>query len=362
MAVTYTTQSISAERYLLDTIRKLRYDAKLNCYRSNSFDDIPEYYLTKHSIKYSSRPREDHTGKAQDEVILVDSSKICDAILKLLRENDSSHSKLDDGFYLKTVYESLGKAATYTQLAACLNEFKKCLKLEKIFPSHSHVRAIGAVKGIGYLYISKPEAVEYALKKEFQVRVKEINQLLKLMEDGIQNKIAIQAIYAMDVKKIFYKQSFLNGLQEVLKNAEGLMNSGKACKATFYLMEILRRLHKICKKNIKLNKNTIVDSSIIESLWTLISHPFGGLSIDYLYTLKQIYWLLFKEKVPKMVRESYKSLCPEVFDEDWMQVVTEDFDFAVDLEKEERWNDEVKFKDKNEGAESPKDFAMEELI
>ena len=53
MSITHTTQSISAERYLLDSIKKSRYDQKLNCYKSNIFDDIPEYYFIKHCIKYA---------------------------------------------------------------------------------------------------------------------------------------------------------------------------------------------------------------------------------------------------------------------------------------------------------------------
>lgn len=361
MAFAHSSQSISSERYLLDTIKRSRYDQKLNCYRSNSFDDIPEYYLIKHCIKYSSRPREEH-AKGQDEVILVDSSRICDAILRLLRENDSSHSRLDDSFYLKTVYESLGKAATYAMLPGCLNEFRKCLKIEKIAPSYSHARAIGAVKGFAYLHIAKPETVEHALRKELAGRVAEIDQLLKLIEDGIRCKVATQAIYAMDVKKIFYRQDFLKALKEALGNAERMMSTGKAHRATSYLAEVLKRVHKICKKSVPEERELAADFSLVELLWSFLSHPFGNISIDYLHTLKQMYWLVFREKVPRTHRESHKSLCPEVLDEEWMQVVSEDFDFAVDLEKEERWNVEANPKEKNEEADSPKDLMAEVLM
>ena len=362
MLITHTTQSISAERYLLDSIKKSRYDQKLNCYKSNIFDDIPEYYLIKHCIKYASRPREDNGGKSQDEVILVDSSKICDAILKLLRENDSSRSKLDDGFYLKNVYESLGKAATYAQLGTCLNEFKKCLKLEKIIPSYNHSRTAGAVKGINYLHMSKSTAVENELQKEFSVRIKEINQLIKLMEEGIKNKIIIQTLYSRKIKRIFYKRDFIGSIKEAINNVNNLISLNKVGSANLYLIEIVRRVHKICKKDIGRNKLFFKDPSVVELLWSLLSNPIGNLSIDYLYSIKQIYWLLFKEKVPTTHRDEYKSLCREILDEEWMKVITEDFDYAVDLENEKKYASSTSIKIKIGGNESPIEFMNDEPI
>lgn len=280
-----------SERYLLDIIKKTRFDARLNCFKANNFDDIPEYFLVKYAIKYSCKPRE-QGANTNEEVILLDSSKICDSLLKILKENDNSHSKLDDSFYLKTIYESVGKAATFKQLSLCLQELRRCLKLEKIVPSFNNARAVGAIKGFGYLHISKAIEFGSTVPKELENRLKEIDNLIEQFEINVQTKAVIQSIYNMNVKNIFYSHSsnISEALEVCLAKASSLLTHGLINHALVYLSEISMRLYKVKKKKNKMNEGIDITERCLDNLWSFISHPIGNLSITFLQELKQIYW------------------------------------------------------------------------
>jgi len=345
MSITHTTQSISAERYLLETIKKFRYDPRLLCFKSNNFDDIPEYYLVKHCIKYASRPRTDtkklENNSKEQEVILVDSSKICDALLKLMKENDNSHTKLDDSFYLKTVYESLGKSATYSQLGQCIDEFEKCLKIEKINPSFSHARVIGAIKGFGYLNLNRTHVFVHGLQHEFSMRVKDINQLYKTFENGIQNKSVIQIIYNMEIKKLFISSENFNKamLQAILKIHYLLTSQNSYKNAQIYLDQLFERVLKLHKKSIKKAINPLeIDIVTSEKIWDLIRLPISTISVEFLYTLKQIWWLLFKDQKPKIYDDKIKDFCNadenKTYDPEFAKVNQPDVEFGIKMQKD----------------------------